>query len=87
MNSFFSFFDGSLALLALALFFATLVVIFLLLSRTSSQRRVAFLDRRRHHDNLKFPFYDCEHTLVNEERRLQVERRKARAIYFGNAPV
>ena len=87
MESFFSILDGSLIILALVLFFATLVVIYFLLSRTSNQRRVAFLDRRRSREKLNFPFYDSEHMLVNEERRFKEDRRKARSIYVGNAAV
>ena len=87
MESFFSILDGSLIILALVLFFATLVVIYFLLSRTSNQRRVAFLDRRRSREALIFPFYDSEHMLVNEERRFKEDRRKARSIYVGNAAV
>lgn len=84
MESFFSLLDGSLIILALVLFFATLVVIYFLLSRTSNQRRVAFLDRRRSREKLIFPFYDSEHMLVNEERRFKNDRRKARSIYVGD---
>ena len=87
MESFFSLLDGSLIILALVLFFATLVVIYFLLSRTSNQRRVAFLDRRRSREPLIFPFYDSEHMLVNEERRFKEDRRKTRSIYVGNAAV
>jgi len=87
MESFFSLLDGSLIILALVLFFATLVVIYFLLSRTSNQRRVAFLDRRRSREKLIFPFYDSEHMLINEERRFKEDRRKARSIYVGNAAV
>jgi len=87
MESFFSLLDGSLIILALVLFFATLVVIYFLLSRTSNQRRVAFLDRRRSREKLIFPFYDSEHMLVNEERRFKDDRRKTRSIYVGNAAV
>jgi len=87
MVSFFTFFDGYLMLLALALFLGTLIVIYLLLSRSSNQRRVAFRDRRRSRDKFNFPFYDCEYRLVKEERRLKAERRKGRAINFGNVPV
>jgi len=87
MESFFSLLDGSLIILALVLFFATLVVIYFLLSRTSNQRRVAFLDRRRSREKLIFPFYDSEHMLINEERRFKEDRRKARSIYVGNAAI
>lgn len=87
MDSFFTFFDGSLIILALVLFFATLAVIYFLLSRTSDQRRVSFLDRRRNREKLIFPFYDCDHMQVTEERRLLVDRRKARAIYVSNVTV
>lgn len=87
MDSFFTFFDGSLIILALVLFFATLAVIYFLLSRTSDQRRVSFLDRRRNRENLIFPFYDCDHMQVTEERRLLADRRKARAIYVSNVTV
>lgn len=87
MESFFTFFDGALLVLALVLFFATLAVIFFLLSRNTNQRRVAFLDRRRSREILQFPFYDCDHMLVSEERRLLADRRKAKAIYVGNAPI
>ena len=87
MESFFTFFDGSLILLALALFFATLIVIYFLLSRTSDQRRVTFLDRRRNREKLLFPFYDCDNMQVIQERRLIADRRKARAVILGNVIV
>ena len=87
MESFFSFLDGSLIVLALVLFFATLVVIYFLLSRTSNQRRVAFLDRRRSREQLIFPFYDSEHVLVSEERRFKEDRRKVRSIYISDAAI
>lgn len=87
MDSFFTFFDGYLIILALVLFFATLAVIYFLLSRTSDQRRVSFLDRRRNREKLIFPFYDCDHMQIIEERRLLADRRKARAIYVSNVTV
>lgn len=87
MDSFFTFFDGSLILLALVLFFATLAVIYFLLSRTSDQRRITFLDRRRNREKLIFPFYDCDHMQVTEERRLIADRRKARAVILGKLTV
>ena len=87
MDSFLAFFDGSLILLALVLFFATLVVIYFLLSRSSDQRRVTFRDRRRNREKLLFPFYDCDHMQVTEERRSLTDRRKARAIILGNVTV
>lgn len=79
------YFDSSLIILALVLFFATLVVIFILLSRDSKQRRVSFVDRRCNKEQLVFPFYDSEHELVTKERRSATDRRKARAIHVGNA--
>lgn len=87
MESFFIFVDGSLVIFALVLFFATLVVIYFLLSRNSNQRRMTFVDRRRNQDKLNFPFYDCEHMLVTEERRILLDRRKARTIFISNATV
>ena len=84
-DSVFSYFDGSLIILAMVLFFATLAVIFILLSRDSNQRRVTFVDRRRNREQLLFPFYDSEHELVTEERRLCADRRKARSINVSNA--
>ncbi len=83
MELLFEYFDGSLIILALILFFATLAVIFFLLSRDSKQRRVSFIDRRCNHEQLLFPFYDCQHELVTRERRKKVDRRKPRAIHVG----
>lgn len=87
MASFFNLFDGSLIILALVLFFATLMVIYFLLSRSSDQRRVTFLDRRRNRETLIFPFYDCDHMMVNEERRLTSDRRKVSAVYISDAAI
>lgn len=84
MDLLFKYFDGSLIILALVLFFATLAVIFFLLSRDSKQRRISFVDRRRNKQQLLFPFYDSQHELVSKERRLKDDRRKARAIHVGN---
>jgi len=85
LDSIFSYFDGSLIILAIVLFFATLAVIFILLSRDANQRRITFVDRRRNREQLLFPFYDSEHELVTEERRVQTDRRKARVINVSNA--
>ncbi len=87
METLFAFFDGTLIVLAIVLFFATLAVIFFLLSRDSHQRRVAFMERRRSKEQLIFPFYDCNKELVTEERRLLLDRRKARSIHVGNVTV
>ena len=87
MESFLSYIDGSLVILGLLLFFATLAVIFLLLNRGSNQRRVAFLDRRRNKEQLIFPFYDCDKILVTEERRAVMDRRKSRSIHLGDVTV
>ena len=84
-DSVLSYFDSSLIVLAIILFFATLAVIFILLSRDSNQRRVTFVDRRRNREKLLFPFYDSDHELVTEERRLNVDRRKSRVINVSNA--
>ncbi len=87
METLLDFFDGTLIILAIVLFLATLAVIFFLLSRDSNQRRVAFMDRRRNKDQLIFPFYDSDKELVTEERRQLPDRRKARAIHVGKATV
>jgi len=87
MESFFSVFDGSLIILGLVLFFVTLGVIFLLLTRGTNQRRVAFIDRRRNKEQLIFPFYDSNKELVTEERRRVTDRRKARSIHLGDVTV
>ncbi len=87
METFLDFFDGTLIILAIVLFLATLAVIFFLLSRDSNQRRVAFMDRRRNRDQLIFPFYDSDKELVTEERRQSLDRRKARAIHVGKVAV
>ncbi len=87
MDTLFSFFDGTLIILAIVLFLATLAVIFFLLSREGHQRRVAFMERRRNKEQLIFPFYDSNKELVTEERRMLVDRRKARSIHVGNVTV
>jgi len=87
MDDFLTFFDGAFIVLAIFLFLATLAVIFFLLSREGNQRRVAFLDRRCDNEQIIFPFYDSDNALVKEERRLQLDRRKARSIHVGNAAV
>ena len=87
METLLNFFDGTLIILAIVLFLATLAVIFFLLSRDSNQRRVAFMDRRRNKEQLIFPFYDSDKELVTEERRQLPDRRKARAIHVGKATV
>ncbi|VAW93760.1 hypothetical protein MNBD_GAMMA23-714 [hydrothermal vent metagenome] len=87
METFLTFFDGTLIILAIVLFLATLIVIFFLLSRDSNQRRVAFIERRRNKEQLIFPFYDSDKELVTEERRKPADRRKARAIHVGNVAV
>jgi len=87
MEIFLKFFDGTLIILAIVLFLATLAVIFFLLSRDSNQRRIAFIERRRSKAQLIFPFYDCNKELVTEERRQPVDRRKARSIHLGNVTV
>lgn len=87
MEYLFEYFDGSLMVLALVLFLATLLVIFFLLSREANQRRMAFIDRRRNKEPLIFPFYDSEHIFVVEERRLLTDRRKPRAIHVSDLTV
>jgi len=87
MESLFEYFDGSLIILAIVLFFVTLAVIFLLLNRDINQRRVAFIDRRRNQEKLIFPFYDSDNILVSEDRRTIQDRRKDRVIRVTDATV
>jgi len=87
MESLFEYFDGSLIILAIVLFFATLAVIFFLLNRDINQRRVAFMDRRRNQEKLIFPFYDSDKILVDEERRTLQDRRKDRVIHVTDVTV
>ena len=68
---------GSLPLiLGIALFIGIVVLVRLLLSPNSMERRRLRRDRRRGESMPSMPFYDSERVLVTVERRNHTDRRK-----------
>ncbi len=68
---------GSLPfILGVALFIGIVVLVRLLLSPNSLERRRTRHDRRRGQAMPTLPFYDSERRLVTEDRRRHIERRK-----------
>lgn len=68
---------GSLPLiLGIALFIGIVVLVRLLLSPNSMERRRLRRDRRRGQSMPSLPFYDSERVLVTVERRNHNDRRK-----------
>jgi hypothetical protein len=68
---------GSLPLiLGIALFIGIVVLVRLLLSPNSMERRRVRRDRRRGQTMPTLPFYDSERVLVTAERRNLTDRRK-----------
>lgn len=68
---------GSLPLiLGIALFIGIVVLVRLLLSPNSMERRRSRHDRRRGQAMPTMPFYDSDRRLVTEDRRSHEDRRK-----------
>lgn len=68
---------GSLpVVLGIALFIGIVVLVRLLLSPNSLERRRTMRDRRRGQMMPSLPFYDSDRVLVTEDRRVQDDRRK-----------
>lgn len=68
---------GSLpVILAVALFIGIVVLVRLLLSPNSRERRRSQRDRRRGQVMPTVPFYDSERKLVTQDRRMHDDRRK-----------
>jgi hypothetical protein len=68
---------GSLpVILAIALFIGIVVLVRLLLSPDSRERRRSQRDRRRGRAMPTVPFYDSERKLVTQDRRMRDDRRK-----------
>lgn len=68
---------GSLpVILGVALFIGIVILVRMLLSPNSLERRRTRRDRRRGTPMPKVPFYDSERRLVTEDRRKLADRRK-----------
>jgi len=68
---------GNLPLiLGIALFIGIVILVRLLLSPNSLERRRSWRDRRRGQVMPSLPFYDCNRVLVTEDRRRLADRRK-----------
>lgn len=68
---------GSLpVILGIALFIGIVVLVRLLLSPNSLERRRSWRDRRRGQVMPTLPFYDSERVLVTKDRRTGRDRRK-----------
>ena len=68
---------GSLpVILGIALFIGIVVLVRLLLSPNSMERRRSWRDRRRGQAMPILPFYDSERVLVTKDRRVVSDRRK-----------
>ncbi|MBI1422479.1 MAG: hypothetical protein GC149_03360 [Gammaproteobacteria bacterium] len=68
---------GSLpVILGIALFIGIVILVRLLLSPHSMERRRSRRDRRRGQTMPLVPFYDSERRLVTQDRRTYTERRK-----------
>lgn len=76
MNTLTDIFGSLPVLLGVALFVGIVVLVRLLLSPNSLERRRTMRDRRRGQAMPSLPFYDSQRVLVTEDRRVQTDRRK-----------
>ena len=82
MNTLTGIFGSLPFLLGIALFVGIVVLVRLLLSPNSLERRRSQRDRRRQQAMPSLPFYDSERVLVTEDRRIETDRRKRPFIVF-----
>lgn len=76
MNSLADIFGSLPVILGIALFIGIVVLVRLLLSPNSLERRRSLCDRRRGQAMPTLPFYDSDRVLVTEDRRVLPDRRK-----------
>lgn len=76
MNTLTDIFGSLPVVLGIALFIGIVVLVRLLLSPNSLERRRSLRDRRRGQAMPDLPFYDCDRVLVTEDRRVNPDRRK-----------
>lgn len=76
MNQLADIFSSLPLILGIALFIGIVVLVRLLLSPNSMERRRLRRDRRRGQTMPTLPFYDSERVLVTAERRNLADRRK-----------
>lgn len=76
MDGLIDMFGGLPVILGIALFIGIVVLVRLLLSPDSLERRRSWRDRRAGQAMPTLPFYDSDRVLVTEDRRKLADRRK-----------